>query len=287
MMGNIITGIDIGGTHISVCKVDLDTHEFIEASRVRHGLDPALSKEKIIENWAMAIKDCSLLHGSDIGKIGIAMPGPFDYDNGISLIKGLHKYEALYGLNVKELLAEELNIPATNIRMMNDATAFLLGEWKAGSGKGCEDLVGLTLGTGLGSAWCFNDTIEDGDLYCMPYGDGKAEDFLCARWFIGEYQKRTNNSVANVKELAVKVNTDSVAAQLFEEFGNRLGDVLIKRFSANFPKYVIIGGNIAKSRHLFLPFCEAVLKRQGFTCELLPATLGEDAALIGASCLWT
>ncbi|HRP57404.1 hypothetical protein, partial [Agriterribacter sp.] len=65
--------------------------------------------------------------------MGIAMPGPFDYEKGISYITGLHKYEYLYGLNVKELLAAELNIPLGNIRMMNDAAAYLAGELKAGA----------------------------------------------------------------------------------------------------------------------------------------------------------
>ncbi|MFT3682183.1 MAG: ROK family protein [Ferruginibacter sp.] len=286
MMEQLVTGIDIGGTHITVCRVDLNTMEIVETSRFRSDLDPSQSKEKVIESWAAPIKACSDLHGTSIGHIGIAMPGPFDYENGISLIKGLHKYESLYGLNIKELLGAALNIPATDIRMMNDATAFLLGEWQAGAGKGCKNIVGITLGTGLGSACCFNDIMEDGDLYCMPYGKGNAEDLLCARWFINEYERRTGLKISNVKELALRSGTDITALQLFEEFGHTLGDVLVKRYAAGFPEHIIIGGNIAKSWNLFQPFCETALQRQGHTASLLPAELGEDAALIGAACLW-
>lgn len=285
-MNKVITGIDIGGTHITVCKVDLATKEILESSRVRLDINTHESKEDIIQSWAKAIKGCSFLDDGKIGKLGIAMPGPFDYEKGISLITGLNKYESIYGFNVKELLAEELYIPVTDIRMMNDATAFLLGEWKAGSGKGFENIVGLTLGTGLGSANCFNNILEDGDLWQMPFADSRAEDLLCARWFINEYKTRTYNTVANVKELSLMVADDIVAAQLFKEFGNTLGEVLVKRYSGNFPNHIIIGGNIAGSWNLFYPFCEASLQRNGFFCNIVKATLGEDAALLGAACLW-
>ncbi|UAY51928.1 ROK family protein [Ferruginibacter albus] len=285
-MNNVVTGIDIGGTHITVCKIDLNTMEMLEASRFRSDIDTSESKEHVIEAWSKAIKGCSFLDDGEIGKVGIALPGPFDYEKGISLITGLNKYESLYGLNVKELLSKELNIPVTDIRMMNDATAFLLGEWKAGSGKGCKNIVGLTLGTGLGSANCFDNVMEDGDLWKMPFGDSRAEDLLCARWFIKEYEKRTQKHVANVKELSLMVGEGIVASQLFKEFGHTLGEVLIKRYSNNFPEHIIIGGNIARSWNLFYPYTKAALQRHGFFPNIIPATLGEDAALMGAACLW-
>ena len=68
-------------------------------------------------------------------KIGIAMPGPFDYENGICYIKGLDKYESLFNLNVKEMLAQQLNIERSDIYMMNDASCFLKGEVFGGVAK--------------------------------------------------------------------------------------------------------------------------------------------------------
>lgn len=285
-MDNIITGIDIGGTHITVCKVDLTDMKVIETTRVRHEIDTTLSKEEVMGAWAMAIKTCAENYNDEIGKIGIAMPGPFDYENGVSLITGLHKYESLYGQNVKEMLAAALHIPAPHILMMNDATAFLLGEWKAGAGKGCNHLIGITLGTGFGSAFGLNNTLTDGDLWCFPYKNGRAEDVLCARWLVNTYNNRTDKQVDHVKELAKRAETDAVALTVFREFGNTLGSVLVQRFADNFPEHIVVSGNISKAFHLIQPACEEVLHTHGISCTMLPAVLGEDAALIGAAYLW-
>ena len=87
------------------------------------------------------------------------MPGPFDYEEGVSLITGLHKFESLYGLNVKELLAASLHIVPGMIQMNNDAICYLAGERKAGAVKDGSYVAGLTLGTGLGSAIYRNERI--------------------------------------------------------------------------------------------------------------------------------
>ena len=108
-MENIITGVDIGGTHITVCLVDIQNGTVIKNSGSRAHIDTSLDATTIISSWAAVIKEAHQKTNQPINKIGIAMPGPFDYELGISYIRGLHKYESLYGLNVKQLLAEELN----------------------------------------------------------------------------------------------------------------------------------------------------------------------------------
>ncbi len=73
------------------------------------------------------------------------MPGPVDYERGICYIKDQGKYDQLYGLNIKDLLAARLGIPPDHIRMMNDALCFLKGEIAGGAIKGCKSALGLTL----------------------------------------------------------------------------------------------------------------------------------------------
>jgi glucokinase len=63
--------------------------------------------------WAETIKQA--LKGSEDGRIGIAMPGPFDYLTGICLMKNVNKYESLYGLNIKQELSDRLGIDVQNI----------------------------------------------------------------------------------------------------------------------------------------------------------------------------
>ena len=127
-MNNLVIGVDIGGTHITACMVDTDSGGIIDGACARGEIDPLQNMEHVIRSWAETIAACAKKHGSSINRLGIAMPGPFDYEKGISLITGLHKYECLYGLNVKQLLAAELGITSNSIRKMIDATAYLAGE---------------------------------------------------------------------------------------------------------------------------------------------------------------
>jgi len=281
---NLRIGVDIGGSHITAALVNIDSGAVLEESYVRNHLDPSGSKEQIIDTWAETIATCKNHFPEQIFPVSIAMPGPFDYKEGISLILGLHKFESLYGLNVKVLLAQALQIPPAMIQLNNDAICYLAGEKIAGAGKGCNHLAGLTLGTGLGSAIYRNEQYEPGDLYCMPFRDSRAEEFLCSRWFIAEYKRRSSRDCSGAKELASRSESDNIAKQLFEDFGNTLAEVLIKKFSNDFPEKIVVGGNIANAWHLFYPHAEKLLQPYG--TSLVPAQLGEHAAMVGAASLW-
>ena len=285
-MENLITGVDIGGTHITVCLVDIDKSNVIAESSSRAHIDTSLDKDSIIRSWASVITEAHEKINRPIHKIGIAMPGPFDYENGISLIKGLYKYESLYGLNVKELLADELNISPRSIKLVNDASAYLLGEKEAGAAKEFNNIVAITLGTGLGSAAYYNGSLEEGDLYCTDFETGKCEDYASARWLINEYEKVSGKKAPNVKQIADLCANDKNAKIVFEKFGNNLYRILHNRYILQSPEVVIIGGNIAKAWQHFIHSVMDAMKKAGFKFELKPAELGEEAALIGAASLW-
>ncbi len=278
----MIAGVDIGGTHVTVCLVDKARAEFHKPSYSRVHIDPSLEKEAVIQTWAGVIKESFAKGQQPVGKVGIAMPGPFDYEKGISFIKGLNKYECLYGENVKDLLAQALGVQSSQISMINDASAYLMGELYAGAGRGYQNVVGITLGSGLGSASFYNNILEDGDLYAFPYANGKAEDLVSAHWLLCTYEEKTGEKLSGVRELAEKVETDKSARELFTTYGRNLGAVLALRYKEQAPQAVIIGGNIAKSWDLFIPATEATLKEAGLNAGLKPALLGEDAAMMGA-----
>ncbi len=95
---------------------------------------------------------------------GVAVPGPFDYEHGIGLFAGVAKFEALYGVDVGAALAAGLPGPPGPIVFLNDADAFLWGEWLFGVAAGHDRCVAITLGTGIGSAF-----VADGRLrHCGP-----------------------------------------------------------------------------------------------------------------------
>lgn len=284
---NSITGVDIGGSHITVCLVDRHTQAVLEGSELRHHIDSSATAAEVIASWAAPIQEANNRAGLKPSRIGIAMPGPFDYDKGISLIKGLAKYEQLYGLNVKELLADALGITPANIRMVNDATAYLIGEHQLGSGKGAAAVLGITLGTGFGSAWHMNGRLTDGDLYCFAFRDGVAEDYVSTRWLLKAYAEQTGQQIESVRAMSEEARAGNDAAvDVFRQLGESVGQIILQRFSPNLPERVVIGGNIARSADLFVPHCKRMISQAGFDVTIVTAMLGEGAALMGAACLW-
>lgn len=282
-MENCITGIDIGGTHITVCMVDPVSGQLMDQTYVRQSVNPHLSAVEIVAGWTAAIQACWQLARIQSARIGIAMPGPFDYEKGVCLIKGLHKYDALYKLPVKEVMSHALQIPASAIRMVNDATAYIRGEMAMGAAKGATDVLGITLGTGLGSALFRNGAFEEGDLYCFPYKESVAEEYFSTRWFLERYKQKIGSILSGVKELAELSNNDVSAMECFTEFGKNLNELIQNRYAPAVPRTIVIGGNIANAAALFFPIIQQEL---GSGYEIKKASLGEYAALIGAAYLY-
>ncbi|MEO5990261.1 MAG: ROK family protein [Ferruginibacter sp.] len=285
-MKKLIAGVDIGGTHVTVSLVDISRGKLINGSYVRANVDPSMQKAEIINAWGNAIRESFCKSGFTVSLVGIAMPGPFDYENGISFIKNQHKFEHLYGENVKESLALNLGIKPGNISLINDASAFLLGEISCGAGKSYQNIAGITLGTGLGSASIIDKKIYEGDLYKMPYKDGCAEDYISARWLINHYEELSNIKVTGVKNIADRFLDDDSSRKAFIEFGENLASVLIKGFERQVPEAIIIGGNISLAWNCFMPTVKKVLEKNKINYLIKRAELGEAAALIGGSYLW-
>lgn len=103
------------------------------------------------------------------------MPGPFDYERGISLMKGMEKYDSLYGLDIREILSEKLNVPAAHIVFINDAAAFLGGELASGAAADFNRAIGVTLGTGLGSTSNCTGEVIDVNRAFAPFLESIAE----------------------------------------------------------------------------------------------------------------
>lgn len=286
MKESYIVGVDIGGSHITAALVDIRTRQIVEESYIRQAVDANRTADEIISAWSEVISKSIAFHPAT-DKIGIAMPGPFDYENGICLIKGQDKYEHLYQQNVKALLAQQLHIDQRNIHMMNDAGCFLQGEVFGGAAQGALSAIGITLGTGLGSARYEDGMASDADLWCMPFKDSIAEDYLSTRWFVKTYHERSGNTIDNVKDLVTLPEAEPYREQLFRSFGIHLAQ-FIARFigTGNMPDVAVIGGNIALAAHLFLPELQSELIRLSITSTIHLATLGEAAPIFGAAGYW-
>ncbi|MEH6304094.1 ROK family protein [Olivibacter sp. CPCC 100613] len=283
MSNTIVVGCDIGGSHISTALVNLDRKSLVDDTFERRTVNSHDTAPAVITAWADCIKASLEKGGFERLAVGIAIPGPFDYHKGISLMKGQNKYEALYQVNVRDLLADELGIDPLKIKFINDAASFLQGEMFAGAGTAFKKAVGLTLGTGLGSALFLNGHAEDGDLWCAPFREGIAEDYLAGRWLKDSYCKRSGRNVESVKALCELVPSDQVAQEVFREFGETLGIFIADYLLLKAPEGLVLGGNISKAHALFINHTHELLRRKGYSLPIEIAALGEMAAIYGAA----
>jgi glucokinase len=295
MKQSLAIGVDIGGSHISCAAVDLKSFKILNETRTEKAVDNKAGADKIIGVWVQALSDVIKKIPEDSLKgIGFGMPGPFDYVKGISYIKGVAKYEHLYGCNVKKAISDSLSFhDSFPVRFMNDVSTFAVGEALVGKASKTERSMSVTLGTGFGSAFIANRIpIVDGPevpklgcVYHLPYGDNIADDYFSTRWFIGRYKKLTGKELSGVKEFAELAGTDKAVKDLFKEFGTNLGIFLapwLKRFKA---EIVVVGGNISHAYNLFGGIFENSLRKEGCNCKVALSGLKEDAAFIGAAYL--
>ncbi|WP_242916432.1 ROK family protein [Pontibacter liquoris] len=286
MNESIVLGVDIGGSHITAAMVDLERKAIMPAAWARNRVDAHGSAEEIIDTWACVMEQVLPSETAASIKIGIAIPGPFDYEGGISLIRNQNKYDALYGRNVKELLATRLGINHENILLVNDAGCFLTGEIFSGAAAGAHRAVGLTLGTGLGSARYRNGIGSDADLWRVPFKDAIAEEYLSTRAMVKSYQRLTGKVVDGVEELARLYEADPQVKLVFKELAENLACFIVTHLQQEKPDVIVIGGNIAKAWDYFIPETEKRLAAYKMPVCLRKAELGEAAVLIGAASYW-
>jgi glucokinase len=292
-MRTLAIGADIGGSHISCAAVDLETHQLLTGTGAQMPINNKAGADEILNGWAAALaRTCAAMDLTRLAGIGFAMPGPFDYPNGIALFERVEKYESLYGMNITEELRKRLGLDNDiPFRYINDATAFAIAEAWLGKASRFEKVIALTLGTGFGSAFIDkgipviegNTVPAMGCVWHIPYENGIANDYFSTPWFIQNYFKRSGIAVKGVKEIADRAENDPVALTLFKEYGEKMGNFLvpwIKNFDAG---VILIGGNIAGSFHLFGEEITVALSKNNLNIEVYLSDLKENAAIIGAT----
>lgn len=274
---------DIGGSHITTGLYDTKTGFVVPGSVIRGDVNSKGAADEILSAWVGALQAVLTKADSPISGLALAMPGPFGYGDGISYIKGLSKYESIYGMNIRKHLARKLDLDGRQIMFRNDAESTIAGESLAGAGKDYSRVIGITLGTGFGSAFSNNRQTVDLNLGSDAYKETIADDYFSTRWFVKRYQELTGKTLANgVKELTQLAENDAQCRQIFEEFANSLAAFLSKPIADTQARVLVICGNIAKASKFFLP----QLKRHLHHIAIEPAQLGENAALIGAAAVF-
>lgn len=286
-MNNSI-GVDIGGSHVTSGMFRHLDKELIDDSLCKSKMNTEASKEAILSNWSAAIAKSISSNGSSTKGIGFAMPGPFDYYQGVSFIKGLNKLSSLYNENIRDYFSKEFEIEPNKIRFINDATAFSLAEAVVGRAKDFDNILALTIGTGFGSSF-LNKQVpqlegpnipEGGFLYNQDYKGRIADETFSTRGIMEYYHSISPNQQTNVRDIKLLADSgDEKAVATFRWFGKELSTFLAPY--AKERDAIIIGGNIAKAHAHFLD----VLKQDLPYCPILISDLGENAAIIGSALL--
>ncbi len=287
----IAIGADVGGSHISCAAVDITNGLLLEETLAREQVDNEGPAENIFAAWAKALNaSIAQIKDGQLSGFGFAMPGPFDYRNGISRMK--HKFVGIYGEDIAARLLPPLSAPAgLPVRFLNDATSFAVGEAWLGKGRGKQKVLAITLGTGFGSAFIDEgvpvvereDVPKEGCLWHLPYRGGIADEYFSTRWFVGEYEEKTGRIASGAKEVADKASTDPVAQHLMEEYGANMAEFLapyLKKFEADI---IVMGGNISGAYDLFGPVLREGLALEGIEIPIELSELGEQAAIIGSA----
>ncbi|MFC5452100.1 ROK family protein [Paenibacillus aestuarii] len=289
MNPTIVLAFDVGGTQIKAAAVCEGT--IIGPTVAQYESRSDLSANGVVNHFVSIIQDMISKIDQDhpiICGLGIAFPGPFDYKNGISFIKGLGKFDALYGLPVGKLLEEALRAnsclkdrlaPRFRIAFENDAALFGLGEAVYGEGQAADRVVCLTIGTGLGSCFLEHgclvqqraDVPENGWLYKEPYRNGIADDYISKKGVLQlALELGIDVSSSDVRDLAKSaIAGEPSLRQLFELFGQRMASILYPALSAFSPSRIVLGGQISKSGVLFVPAFQNELALQGLQTQVV------------------
>ena len=270
-------GIDLGGTNMRLGLVDGSTivrKEIIPC--------PAHEPEQVVIDTLVALIAKHITPA--VKGIGIGVPTLVDAERGI--VYNATNIPSWREVHLKDILERHFGIP---VAVNNDANCFALGEKCFGAGREVSSLVGLTLGTGVGSG-----LVLDGRLYCgrntgagevgeLPYLDSNFETYCSSGFFVRQY-------ATTGKDAAVAARAGNPEAlEIWKAFGINVGRLIKAVMFAYDPDTIVIGGGISDAFDLYkdamlaevatFPYSESVRH-----LSITPSRLA-DVAILGASAL--
>ncbi len=308
-------GIDVGGTNVKIALVD-EGGKIIYSNSVPTYAN--MGYEYTVNNIKQAIRDLmkeTNNYEKTIEAIGFDFPGQVDYKTGV--VKLAPNIPGWVNIPIAEMIEKEFNIPT---KIDNDVRCATLGEMMFGAGRGCDNFVCITVGTGIGSGIVVNGQIvrgasnaageighiklqmQDGPL-CGCGDRGCLEAYASGPSIVAmAYDYIRGGKSTKFRELAgdgeitpyivakAAEEGDPVAKRIFEIMGYYIGIGLTSVVNLLNPEKVIIGGGVAECGELLLAPIRKTIKERamvvsGNAVEIVPAQLGNNAGVIGASML--
>ncbi|MCX6557109.1 MAG: ROK family protein [Candidatus Aminicenantes bacterium] len=272
-----VVGVDLGGTNVRAGKI---SGRKITA-RCARPITALGSQDQVLQEVCQTI---AAVFDHRVIAIGIGVPSLVDAEKGIVYAVG--NIPSWREVPLREHLQNTFNVP---VHVNNDANCFALGEFRFGAGRGFRNLVGMILGTGLGAG-----IIMDGELRCgrhcgageigkIPYREHNVEYYSSGQFF--QHQFGMDGGV--LYERAREGN--SQALEMFETFGENLGDAVMIALYAFDPEIIVLGGSVSRA----WPFFEKAMRRK-FASFAYPHALARtviqpaqtpDISLLGAAAL--
>lgn len=271
-------GIDLGGTNMRVGLVD-------DAGRmVRSAVRPCPAQESaqaVLDALAAMIAEHM---GPEVEGIGVGVPTVVDAARGI--VYNAANIPSWREVHLKDELEGRFGVP---VAVNNDANCFALGEFRYGAGRGCENLVGVTLGTGTGGGLVLNGRLYGGrntgagEIGELPYRGSNFEAWCSSGFFVREHGL-TGKEAAEAARRG-----DERALAVWREFGGHVGRLMMAVMLAYDPDVIVVGGGIAEAFPLYedamreamqaFPYPESLRR-----IRIVPSRL-KDVAILGASAL--
>ena len=285
-----VATLDVGGSSVKSALV-IDTGELLDQPKITP-IDNQAAADIILKTLADIVRGHLRGFQTDSDQLlGIALgfPGPFEYDVGVSRIQGVAKFESIYGLDIRQGLQQQLAQPRLPIRFRNDAEAAIVGEALYGVGQPFTRLIGVTLGTGCGSAFLIDGqpitagagVPPNGWLYPILFQRRQADDLFSIRGLLGALQA-AGVEVDNIKTAAKLARQGhQTAREVFAEFGYNLGQFLRPWAEAFQAEAILLQGGIANTFDIF----ELELSTK-LPVTVVRGELGAKAALLGAAALF-
>lgn len=302
-----LAGFDIGGTKCAVILGEETANGFDFLSRIEFKTEG--SPETVIEKLVGLLHEEMRLHGctaEDLKSVGISCGGPLNSKAGMILSPpNLLGWD---NVPIVKLVQDALGVPTF---LCNDADACALAEWTYGAGKGCEDMIFLTFGTGLGAGLILNGALytgksnsagEVGHIRLAPFGPagyGKSGSFegFCSGAGIAQlaririleqlqigrpipYTMQDAETMTAKKLAAAAHGKEPLALGIFREAGEYLGRGLAVLADILNPECIVIGGVFMRAGQYMESAMRESLKREALSVnadlKVVPAALGEQ-----------
>lgn len=300
-------GIDVGGTTV---KMGLFQEDGIVLDKWEIVTRTENKGEAILPDIAASVlgkMEEKGLSKEDVIGLGIGVPAPITAD-------GIVKNTANLGWGYKEVTRELEELTGMKVAPGNDANVAALGEMWLGGGKGCKNMIMVTLGTGVGGG-----IIIDGKMLVGATGAGGEIGHLTVNYEEEEccgcgkkgclemyasatgitrlanrrLRKDDAETVLRNSEISAKTvfdavkEGDTVAIEIAEEFGKILGYALANLAAACNPEVIVIGGGVSKAGNVLFDYIvEPFMERAFFAdkdTKFELALLGNDAGICGAA----